>query len=367
VVNSILTSKFDLTDQTEAFKFIFRLYNFFDWSRTDLRNMFRPDSRHVLSFIGKMTDVPTLKSNTGGDNSSCSRKTQTPKTAQGGNRTMSRGRTRTLSQIAQKEGYKLLTFINLTKRSAVAKACKNDQIVAMKLIPGRRRPLADENPELLDNDELKIILGLQRLDSPKNHTIQVLHTYYSDNSDSPYGIIVMPWQSLLDEFLHGSPTKAGSLWYQFLEGVCFLHEHGIAHLDLKPRNVLIGYTDESSHPRVSIIDFGISVCVKSKATKVQGYRGTPSWTAPEVGTEDGPQMTYSPILADRWSCGQVLRHIRSFHIIDDISAYLSAQSQLLSHDPSARPPLSQVLNSFQVVHPVKRSGDTDSPLLRTYV
>lgn len=68
MVNSILTSKFDLTDQTEAFKFIFRLYNFFDWSRTDPHNMLRPDYPHVLSFIEKMSD--TSESNTGGDNGS---------------------------------------------------------------------------------------------------------------------------------------------------------------------------------------------------------------------------------------------------------------------------------------------------------
>lgn len=322
---------------------------------------FTPESSSVLSFVVDLVKPFKPHTRTPSNTSSHSRRA-TPRTPNGPNNSASGGHLQALIQIAWEKGYTPLTFPSLDdKRTAILKARKNGHVVAMKFLPGRRRPLVDENPELLDNDELKIILGLQRLDSPKNHTIQVLHTYYSDDSDSPYGIIVMPWQSLLDEFLHGSPTKAGSLWYQFLEGVCFLHEHGIAHLDLKPRNVLIGYTDESSHPRVSIIDFGISFCVKSEATKVQGYRGTPSWTAPEVGTEDGPQMTYSPILADRWSCGQVLRHIRSFHIIDDISAYLSAQSQLLSHDPSARPPLSQVLNSLQVVHPVKQSGDTDSP------
>ena len=348
-VECILTSKFDLTNKAEVFKFIFRLYNFFDWSKTDLRNMFRPDSRHVLSFIGKMTDVPTLKSNTGGDNSSCSRKTQTPKTAQGGNRTMSRGRTRTLSQIAQKEGYKLLTFINLTKRSAVAKACKNDQIVAMKLIPGRRRPSSNS----WQTEELRILMELQQLDSPRNHTIKVLHVYhfYHHHSDRSDEIIVMPWQSPLDDFLIGFPTMVESLWHQFLEGVSFLHEHGIAHLDLKPGNVLVGYSDK---PRLTLIDFGISVRVESEETEVDGYRGTPLWSAPEVGTEDGPKMRYSPILADRWSCGRVLRHIRDFHPIDDTSAFVSLQEELLSPNPSARPSLDQVQRKFHATRPEKR-------------
>ncbi|KAH9030055.1 kinase-like domain-containing protein, partial [Lactarius pseudohatsudake] len=96
------------------------------------------------------------------------------------------------------------------------------------------------------------------------------------------------------------------LQYQFLEGIWFLHEHRIAHLDLKPANVLLGYADSSSLPRISIIDFGISIRVKSEETMVEGYCGTPFWSAPEVGTECEPKKKYSAILADQWSCRRVL-------------------------------------------------------------
>ncbi|KAI9443051.1 kinase-like domain-containing protein, partial [Lactarius indigo] len=91
---------------------------------------------------------------------------------------------------------------------------------------------------------------------------------------------------------------------QLLEGVCFLHEHSIAHLDLKPANILVG---GSSLPQLSIIDFGLSIRVEDEWTLVEGYRGTQSWTAPEVGTEDEPGFKYSVILADRWACGRVLQ------------------------------------------------------------
>ncbi|KAH9030029.1 kinase-like domain-containing protein, partial [Lactarius pseudohatsudake] len=96
------------------------------------------------------------------------------------------------------------------------------------------------------------------------------------------------------------------LRYQFLEGVWFLHEHGIAHLNLKPANVLLSYADSSPLPQISIIDFGISIRVKSEETMVEGYRGTPFWSTPEVRTECEPKKKYSTILADRWSCGRVL-------------------------------------------------------------
>ncbi|KAH9053067.1 hypothetical protein EDB87DRAFT_1548042, partial [Lactarius vividus] len=40
--------------------------------------------------------------------------------------------------------------------------------------------------------------------------------------------------------------------------------------------------------------------------EVDEYRDTRDWTAPEIGEEDEPTPMYSPIKADRWSCGPVL-------------------------------------------------------------
>lgn len=94
------------------------------------------------------------------------------------------------------------------------------------------------------------------------------------------------------------------MWHQFLEGVSFLYTHGIAHLDLKPLNILVGHVDElSSQPKVSLIDCSIFVCMEGEMTDMQGYCGTPFWTAPEVGVEYGLPTMYSQILPDQWSCG----------------------------------------------------------------
>jgi len=56
----------------------------------------------------------------------------------------------------------------------------------------------------------------------------------------------------------------------------FLHEHGIAHLDLKPGNVLVHGKSGSLSPHLSIIDFGLSDFAESEETLVEGYQGTPS-------------------------------------------------------------------------------------------
>ena len=65
-----------------------------------------------------------------------------------------------------------------------------------------------------------------------------------------------------------------------------MHEHGVAHCDLKTSNVVI---DEQGY--VTIIDFDLAV---RDVASLDGFTGTDGWTAPEVGR--GPK--YDPMLAD---------------------------------------------------------------------
>ncbi|KAH9064428.1 kinase-like domain-containing protein [Lactarius vividus] len=135
----------------------------------------------------------------------------------------------------------------------------------------------------------------------------------------------MPWQTPLDTCLKTTPTVAESLQYQLLEGVWFLHEHGIAHLDLKPDNLVVGYTSvSSSQPKLSIIDYGVSTHAEGEGTLLEGYHGTRDWSAPEVedaGT--GTSKKYSAVLADRWSCGRVLWYIGQKCEVDNTSMLAS--------------------------------------------
>jgi len=215
------------------------------------------------------------------------------------------------------------------KQKAIQKATRGGLAVALKVLRG-------------STDELDILSYLHDCGADKNHVISLLDTIIAPDN---VVIIVMPWLSPLDDFLvDGCPDVVGSLQTQFLEGVCFLHKHGIAHLDLKPANVLVG---RSSLLQLSIIDFGLSIRVEGEWTLVEGYQGTRSWTAPEVGTEDRPGFKYSAILADRWACGKVLQYIAKSHASHGVMMsnpeFDHACAQLLHSVPSKRPLLNSIL------------------------
>jgi len=83
-----------------------------------------------------------------------------------------------------------------------------------------------------------------------------------------------------------------------IQGLDYLHHAvGIAHMDLKPENLL-----KAADGTVKIADFGVSFIIdrhaKSSALK-QGIVGTPAFVAPEMLGEDG----YDPYIADIWSLG----------------------------------------------------------------
>ncbi|XP_014598574.1 PREDICTED: striated muscle preferentially expressed protein kinase-like isoform X1 [Polistes canadensis] len=82
---------------------------------------------------------------------------------------------------------------------------------------------------------------------------------------------------------------------QLVEGLAYLHERNIAHLDIKPQNlVMMGTFPECD---VKLCDFEISRVIL-EGTEVREILGTPDYVAPEI-------LHYEPITlaADMWSLG----------------------------------------------------------------
>ncbi|XP_054288240.1 death-associated protein kinase related-like [Macrosteles quadrilineatus] len=80
-----------------------------------------------------------------------------------------------------------------------------------------------------------------------------------------------------------------------LEALVFLHSRNIAHLDLKPQNILLS----TEHPDsdIKLCDFGISRIVQN-GVDVKEILGTPDYVAPEI-------LKFDPISlqSDVWSVG----------------------------------------------------------------
>ncbi|AWP19212.1 putative myosin light chain kinase smooth muscle-like [Scophthalmus maximus] len=98
-----------------------------------------------------------------------------------------------------------------------------------------------------------------------------------------------------DGFEH---TESASVHYmqQILEGIAYMHEQSIIHLDLKPENIVCVDTTGTS---VKIIDFGLAARLDGN-TPLKVMHGTPEFVAPEV-------INYEPVClaTDMWSIGVI--------------------------------------------------------------
>ncbi|XP_013388197.1 serine/threonine-protein kinase 17A-like isoform X2 [Lingula anatina] len=85
------------------------------------------------------------------------------------------------------------------------------------------------------------------------------------------------------------------LMRQIMEGLVFLHDRNVVHLDLKPQNILL--TNPHPHGDVKLCDFGFARLV-NYGEDIRDIIGTPDYVAPEV-------LSYEPIgtYTDIWSVG----------------------------------------------------------------
>ena len=125
-------------------------------------------------------------------------------------------------------------------------------------------------------------------------------------------------QRVLDEEEFLPENTCRHVIKQVIEGISFLHNNSIAHLDIKPQNILLtspvlmtpsspdsspsSSTSSSTAANITccdikICDFGISRVISS-ACELREIIGTPDYVAPEI-------LNYEPIslATDMWSIG----------------------------------------------------------------
>ncbi|KAN0081523.1 hypothetical protein V8E55_009147 [Tylopilus felleus] len=206
-------------------------------------------------------------------------------------------------------------------------------------------------------NELKVLRYLSEIKSPSNHTISGVQFWPVQGG----AVISMPvaggWLTSLDN----PHEQLWSVALQLVEGVVFMHENNVAHMDLKPQNVII--PPEGGH--LSIIDFSVSIRVRSADARYSGVVGTEDYIAPEVR-----KGNYKPMLADLWSCGRTLEELCAYcHSSPERTELLEIASRLMDRDPEARPKMSDVLEQMaltrrgkdRVVPPISATAPPASP------
>lgn len=117
-----------------------------------------------------------------------------------------------------------------------------------------------------------------------------------------------------------SEPEAIFITYQLLHGLRYLHGSGIAHLDVKPENVLV-LTAASRFPHVQLADVGMA-WIDHRVTSSQAGKdhraqetssprcytdvGTLSYTSPEQLRRRITEEAFDPYMADAWSLGVVV-------------------------------------------------------------
>ena len=192
-----------------------------------------------------------------------------------------------------------------------------------KLIAKPFRPGTNE-PDILEY--------LHSKPSPSPHIISLIETTPTITGRA---WLILPKMRTLKSWTIDSGGVCGreQLSWGLIKGLAYLHEHKVAHRNIKPGNLVC-----DGDFRLKIVDFGIAMEVWDENAEIAECGPGYYWTAPEARERDGPPLPmYSPIKADRWSCGNVIRHRLMAGNRDN---YLSKfADQLMSNDPQQRPPL----------------------------
>jgi Protein kinase domain len=181
----------------------------------------------------------------------------------------------------------------------------------------------------MDSNELAILKHLNTIQPRSEHVISLLDSFHAQSG--PW--VILPRMDSISDYIANArqklESKATQVCWGLIKGLAYLHELCIAHRDIKPDNLVV---DQDFC--LKIIDFDIALQLKNEDEEVDDECGTTHWMAPEVKTS----TTYSPIRADRWSCGRVLLYLFDELETDD-ERLRAIGRKLEAHNPNQRPSL----------------------------
>ncbi|KAK7691417.1 hypothetical protein QCA50_004816 [Cerrena zonata] len=205
------------------------------------------------------------------------------------------------------------------------------------------------------------------LQDPTNHCVPVIDVM-GDPHDSSKGMIVMPYLRPFDNPPLRTIGEVVDFIEQTLQGLCFIHAHGVAHRDCAAANIMmdarslfpqghhpvrlnyspdgiheISSLNRQDHPvRYYFIDFGLSSRFEGgDVPLVVGTKGRDK-EPPELSDSE----PYNPFPLDIFILGNLYLHefVQKYHGLDFLNALTVP---MLQHDPNHRPSAQACYAIFQ--------------------
>merc|ERR1719410_1204213 len=173
---------------------------------------------------------------------------------------------------------KVRRAINISTRQNVA-----IKIINKNTLKRKRTMRKGQAPTSLYDNVLQEIAIMKRVNHPN---IVKLHEVIDDDRKEKLYIILeyLPKGSVMNGDVKTEAItdyeKIRAYMRDIIMGLEYIHAIGIAHMDIKPENLLLDKND-----RVKIADFGVSTICDHADGKIRKFSGTPAFTAPETTSD----------------------------------------------------------------------------------
>ena len=254
----------------------------------------------------------------------------------------------------ESKGYTLLDQVGygLTAQCYRVNSEKYNQTFVVKILPKKNKD-GSSRQEVLFRNEVSALSGVHA------QNVVNLYEYFEDSSNFYLILEYCPTNVylILQNSTQLDQKTLDQLINDIVNGLVVMHQNGIAHLDIKPQNILI-----DSYNRAKIIDFGFAEIVDEYRTYSHSC-GTFAFMAPELIRKE----TFNPFKADIWSLGMTIYYIfrrefpRKLTAYEDfwkvvyedaatIEKYGPVIQKCINTIPDERPDINQVKNILFQIH-----------------
>ena len=168
---------------------------------------------------------------------------------------------------------------------------------------------------------------------------------YEFFEEEDHGFLILEYCSggSMEKFIHEnkrlSMDKVHEYIMELIDAVEYMHSNKIAHLDIKPENILI-----DKFGKIKLCDFGLSATFLSGIST--SYVGTYNYMSPEMKAK----LPYDPFQADVWAVGVTIY----FMACGTMPTFVKGENGKLIIPSNLSPQVKELINGALIEDPAER-------------